>query len=97
MIRIKCPCCDAELLIDERKKRLVGHTTKEDQEKSTDERFDDSFERVRRAKTEQAEKFDAAQEAERTRKERLASLFDEATKKVEEEGPVERPPERYWD
>jgi len=93
----KCPCCGARLLIDQRTRKIVSHTTEEEQEKSTEERFDASLDKVKRSKAEQDSKFAAAQERERQRKERLASLFDDATKKVDDEGPVDEPPQKYWD
>ena len=92
-----CPCCGARLLVDEKTRKVVSHTSVEEEPRSVDERFTDKLDKVKRAKAEQTKLFDEAQKKERSRKDRLASLFDEATQKVKEEGPVEKPPERFWD
>ena len=97
MFDVRCPCCNARMIIDEHTRKVVSHTTEEDQSKSTNDRFSDSLGKVARAKAAQDGKFQEAREKERRRKEQLASLFDDAAKKVEKEGPVEKPPERYWD
>ena len=97
MFRAKCPCCGAWLEIDERRRSIESHVTAEEQAKSHEERFEAGLERVRRAKAEQERMMAEAEERERHRKERLASLFDEASKKVEEDGGKEEPPKKFWD
>ena len=97
MFRAKCPCCGASLLVDEKKRRVVNHTSQEDVNKSAEERFSDNLEKVRKAKAEQTKKFEDARGKERERKDRLASLFDDAAKKVKEDGPDVEPPQRFWD
>ena len=97
MFHAKCPCCGAELQIDDRRRKITTYVPEKDEDKSVEDRFAEKLDKVRKDKAQQDEKFESAREAEKTRKDRLASLFDEATKKVEEEGPVEKPPERFWD
>jgi non-homologous end joining protein Ku len=96
VFEVHCPCCGARLIVDDKTRQIISHTSQEDQAKSADERFSDTLERVRRAKAEQERKFQEAQEKERQRKERVASLFDEASKKVKDKG-EEGPPRRVWD
>ena len=97
MFRAKCPCCGAFLEIDERRRRVERHLSAEEQQKSHEERLREGLDRIRRSKEEQERMLSAAEERERRRKERLAELFDEATKKAEEKGPDEAPPSAYWD
>lgn len=97
MFRAKCPCCGALLDIDERRRKIASHVSAEEQEQSLEERFEAGLDKVRQAKDRQDKMMAEAEERERTRKERLASLFDEATKRIDEEGPGEGPPRRDWD
>ena len=85
------------LEIDPSRRTVVGHVKASEQERSADEQFEEGLDRVRRAGEEQSAKYEAAREQERKRKERLASLFDDATKKVGEQEDREEPPQRFWD
>ena len=97
MFRVKCPCCGAKLEIDPSRRKVVDHVSGEEAEQDLNERFEAGLDRVRHARDEQGRKYEQAQEEERRRKERLASLFDEAVGKVSEDEDREEPPQRFWD
>ena len=96
MFRAKCPCCGADLEIDERRNRITHYDPVKDEEQSVEDRFASKLDKVRKDKAEQDQKFDAAAQREKERKQRLASLFDDASKKAKEKKD-EPPPLKFWD
>jgi hypothetical protein len=85
------------LKIDDMRRRIVGRVASEGESEDAEKRFQAHLEQVRKAREEQDRMFDEAQEREKSRKDRLASLFDEATRKIEKEGPDVEPPQKFWD
>lgn len=97
MFRVKCPICKGILTIDTRTRKVVGHTSAEDAQKSSEERFESIADSLRKAKNEQASRLEAAKEREAAREAHLDNLFKKAREKAEEAGDDGRPLGPVWD
>ena len=97
MFRVKCPCCDALLIIDTRTRKVVGHLTTEDAEKSTEERFGTIVNHLKKTESERGERMEVAKRREAERKKHLENLFNDAQKKAEEDGDEGKPVGPVWD
>jgi len=97
MFRVKCPICKGLLTIDTRTRKVVGHTTLADADKSSEERFESIAGDLRKAKAEQEQRLQAAKEREAARQKHLDDLFDEARKKAKDSGDDGKPVGPIWD
>ena len=97
MFRVKCPICKGLLTIDTRTRKVVGHTSVEDAGKSSDERFESVAESIRKSKSEQESRLEAAKERELTREKHLDDLFKKARRKAEDAGDDGKPVGPVWD
>jgi hypothetical protein len=83
--QIKCPCCDATLVIRRRDGKLL-ETRKPIREDSSGDRFDDALRNVRERKGALDKKVEAARRAEKERSARLDALFKDGLNRAKEEG-----------
>jgi Zn-finger nucleic acid-binding protein len=83
--KITCPHCQTLLLVD----RNTGEILDVRQplvEKSTGDRFSDAMQKIKRDKQEAEQKFVAAQDYEKHKKEKLDELFSTQLKQAREQG-----------
>jgi hypothetical protein len=81
MFRVKCPQCGGVLTIDERHRKVVGHTSVEETEQKPEQRLESILDKVQKSKAEQESRLAAAKERESQRKKHLEDLFKEAQEK----------------
>ena len=81
MFRVKCPQCGGTLTIDERLRKVIGHTTAEEAEQKPEQRIETILDKVQKAKQEQEARLEAAKERESQRKKHLEDLFKKAQEK----------------
>jgi hypothetical protein len=97
MFRVKCPICHGTLTIDERLRRVIGHTTEQDAEKKPEERFESAIGKVEKAKSEQELRLEEARRRESDRQKRLEDLFKKAQDKARDDPDAEKPRGPVWD
>lgn len=86
-LEIKCPDCGTILIVD----RITGkilETRKPLVENSTGDRFNDSFEKVKKGTAEAEALFQKSMEAEKNKKKDLDELFNKSLDQVKKDGPV---------
>lgn len=96
MFRVKCPICNGLLTVDTRTRKIVGHTSAKDLEKSPEERLETIMDGLEKAKSERTEKLETARQREIERKKRVNDLFREAKEKARE-GDEDKPLGPVWD
>lgn len=83
-----CPCCRAELLIDEKTRTVLHHAPASPAPPITDQAAE--VNRLRSAGAEREKAFQRSLEAERTKDERMDRKFDELLRRAKQ-APDERP------
>lgn len=96
MFRVKCPICHGVLTIDTRTRRVVSHLTREQADEKPAARLDSLMEKVKKAKSEQESKLEAAKQREAGRKGRLEDLFKDAQKKAADSDEPDKPRGPVW-
>ncbi|OPZ06959.1 MAG: hypothetical protein BWZ08_02174 [candidate division BRC1 bacterium ADurb.BinA292] len=87
---VPCPECKSVLIIRRRDGKLM-ETRKPLLEETTGDRFEDAYERVRRAGNEIERKVAEAREREKGKMDRLNALFNDSLEKAKKKGPVQKP------
>jgi hypothetical protein len=84
------------LSIDPRKRKVVGHMTREEADRKPGERLEDLMEKVKRAKSAQETVLEQAKAREAGRRRRLDDLFTDAANKARESGDDDPPTGPAW-
>src|SRR5215831_17663729 len=84
---VKCPCCQATLVIDDGLKRVVRHVEPERADKP---KLDEAHEILAAEKARRESLFNQAVQSERTRGDALSKRFEEALKQAKTE-PITKP------
>lgn len=94
-IQITCPGC-ATILIVQRRTGKIVETRKPILEQGSGDRFEDAMQKVRQSQSEIERKVREAREREKSKQDRLESLFKDGLKRASEQGPISKP-EREMD
>ncbi len=94
-MKVNCPICKSVLVVEKKTGKVV-ETRKPILEESTGDRFEDAFLKVKKSSAIAEEKFRAAREKEKHKREKLDALFSERLKEVKEKGET-GPPQRPFD
>ena len=78
MFTVVCPVCGGRLTVDERRKQVTSHLTKEEAAKSGEERFDDAVARVEKSSQIREKKLTEAEAEREKRRKRARELFGKA-------------------
>lgn len=79
-IRVICPCCDAELVIDVLTQKILRHRAKDATPEST---WGEAAAKVAEREGRGTDAFDSALSGEQSRAKDLDDLFDEAKKQID--------------
>jgi len=94
-IKVSCPHCKCVLVINKKTGDVI-EVRKPILEETSGDRFKDAFQKVKKSQAIAEEKFQAAREKEKNKKEKLDALFKEKLQEVKDKGDT-GPPERPFD
>jgi len=97
MFRVKCPICGGVLTVDERTRKVIEHLTREETERSPEERFDSIVSSLRKSRAERERRLAEAKRREAERQRHLEDLFKKAQRRVEDTPEDHRPAGPVWD
>ena len=90
-IEVRCPCCDAVLVVDTNLGRVVSH---QEPERGNKPELSDAQRILAQEAARREALFEQSVEAEKTRGDALARRFEEALRQANDE-PVTRPPRGF--
>ncbi len=97
MFHVRCPICGGVLRVDQRTRKVVSHLSKEEAERSPDDRFQSIMSSLQKSKAERDSKLAEAKKREAERRQHVEELFKKAQKRAEESEGDERPFGPVWD
>ena len=96
MFRVKCPLCNGILTIDERHRKVVGHTTEEEIAQKPEQKLESLLDKVQKSKSDQDSRLDAAKAREAERQKHIEELFKKAQEKSKEADDADKPRGPVW-
>ena len=94
--KIKCPCCETILVVERRSGKIVEER-RPILDKSTGDRYEDAFKKVKERGSMAEEKFKKFQQDRQSRSDKLDSLFKDSMKRVKESGDEDEKPRNPFD